>query len=102
MSSLARKMRRNKAKKDYKDNNQDLSFSDYWKMREGKPIKPKKNNHAVYVESQPEPQPDSKELEQEKARKDSIETGKSFLKGLDILNKKVEEIKANDEHGEHD
>lgn len=93
MSSLARKMRRNKAKKDYKNNNQDMSFSDYWKFRGGKPVEPK---------LAPEPQPTPEELEREKKRKESIETGRAFLKGLDILNKKVEDIKANDEHGEHD
>ena len=99
MGSLSRKLRRNKAKKDYKKNNQDMSFSDYWKFTEGKPIEPKTKHHTVM---QPAPQPSPEETEQEKKRIESIETGKSFLKSLDILSKKVEDLKANDEHGEHD
>lgn len=99
MSSLARKLRRNKAKKDFKKNNQDMSFSDYWKFREGKPVEPKKAQ-IIYEQVKPEPQPTPEELEQEKLRKESIDRGRAFLK--DIFNKKVEDLKANDEHGEHD
>lgn len=113
MSSLARKMRRNKAKKNYKDNkniSDDMYFSNYWKIKEGKPVDPNKNkkNKKVYeppkpgTESKLIPQELEKEQEREKKRQESIETGKSFLKGLDIFNKKVEDIKAHDEHGEHD
>lgn len=112
MSSLARKMRRNKAKKDYKNNknmSNDMYFSDYWKIKEGKPVNPKKKkNNVAYenpkpgTESKPISQELEKEQEQEKKRKESIETGRAFLKGLDIFNKKVEDIKTNDEHGEHD
>lgn len=98
MSSLSRKLRRNKAKKDFKKNNQDMSFSDYWKFREGKPVEPKKTK-IVYQQPEPEPQPSPEELEQEKQRKESIDRGREFLK--DIFNKKVEDLKANDEHGEH-
>lgn len=113
MSSLKRKMRRNKAKKDYKDNknmSNDMYFSDYWKIKEGKPVNPKKKKNNVAYED-PKPGTESKlipqelekeEQEREKKRQESIETGKSFLKGLDIFNKKVEDIKAHDEHGEHD
>lgn len=98
MSSLARKLRRNKAKKDFKKNNQDMSFSDYWKFREGKPVE-QKNTKIVYQQASPEPQPTPEELEQEKQRKESIDRGRAFLEN--IFNKKVEDLKANDEHGEH-
>ena len=114
MGSLARKMKRNKAKKDYKANknlSDDMDFSDYWKVKQGKPVNPRKrkNRETYYVppksgtESKLIPQEIQKEQEeQEKKRQESIETGKAFLKGLDIFNKKVEDIKTNDEHGEHD
>ena len=70
----------------------------------------KKKNNVAYdyedlnpgTESKLIPQELEKEQEREKKRQESIETGKSFLKGLDIFNKKVEDIKAHDEHGEHD
>lgn len=98
MSNLARKLRRNKAKKDYKNNSQDMSFSDYWKFREGKPVE-QKHTQIVYQQASPEPQPTPEELEREKERKDSIDRGRAFLK--DIFDKKVEDLKADDEHGEH-
>ena len=106
MSSLARKMRRNKAKKDFANNtNPEMVFADYWKFREGKPFEPsrKKKTYEIYEPPAPGtgPSPSAEELEQEKQRTESIEAGKAFLKGLDIFNKKVEDIKANDEHGEH-
>ena len=102
MSSLARKMRRNKAKKDFANNtNDEMVFADYWKFREGKPFEPSKKKKVQYISPAPPPQQTPEELEQEKQRTESIEAGKAFLKGLDIFNKKVEDIKANDEHGEH-
>lgn len=114
MSSLARKMRRNKAKKEYKANknlSNDMDFSDYWKVKEGKPVNPKKRKRFVQqgvpvvpkpgTESKLIPEEIEKEQEREQKRIESIETGKSFLKGLDIFNKKVEDIKVHDEHGEH-
>lgn len=110
MGSLARKLRRNKAKKEFKEKGNGLTLGDYCRMKEGKPLKGQYKEAAPVQQVSTANPPDysqmptatlNEEQERERQRQESINTGKAFLKGLDIFNKKVEDLKANDEHGEH-